>query len=186
MHDDILLTVDPTPRRWHLALRHALGALLFLLVFALAQTALAQTYTGQVIRVSDGDTLNIRYQGGILRVRLAEIDAPEIGHGRQKPGQTDGQPARAALAALVAGQTVRVEQTGTSYKRVVGRVYVGDRDINALLVQQGWAWVEPRYARDPRLYVWQRQARSAGRGIWANPYVVAPWQWRQTMWAKQP
>jgi endonuclease YncB( thermonuclease family) len=60
--------------------------------------------TGQVIRVSDGDTITILASGSQqICIRLAWIDAPER-------GQAFGNVSRAALAVLVAGKTVQVEQ----------------------------------------------------------------------------
>lgn len=57
------------------------------LIFALAflyvtctDTNKAQTYEGKVIKVTDGDSINILYEGKTLRIRLAEIDAPERGN----------------------------------------------------------------------------------------------------------
>lgn len=37
----------------------------------------AVTYQGKVVKVLDGDSINILHQGRPLRIRLAEIDAPE-------------------------------------------------------------------------------------------------------------
>jgi len=39
----------------------------------------AGEYSGKVIKVTDGDFINIIYEGKPLRIRLAEIDAPERG-----------------------------------------------------------------------------------------------------------
>lgn len=40
----------------------------------------ATTYSGKVIKVTDGDSINILHEGKPLKIRLAEIDAPERGN----------------------------------------------------------------------------------------------------------
>jgi endonuclease YncB( thermonuclease family) len=53
----------------------------------------AQTITGRVVRVSDGDTITILASGNReVRVRLAWIDAPEKGR--------DSQTSLAGLSAI--------------------------------------------------------------------------------------
>jgi endonuclease YncB( thermonuclease family) len=59
------------------------------------------------------------------KIRLAGIDAPE-------KGQPFGTKARENLAGKVLGQTVRVEVIDVDrYKREVGRIFLGERFINA-------------------------------------------------------
>jgi endonuclease YncB( thermonuclease family) len=61
------------------SLRGLIGttAWLLALTLLLPALALATTYTGKVIKVVDGDTIDIFYHGEPLRVRLSEIDTPE-------------------------------------------------------------------------------------------------------------
>ena len=50
--------------------------------------------------------------------------------------------AKQALSDLAFGKQARVvEVTKDRYKRIVGRVYVGEIDVNRELVAQGFAWV---------------------------------------------
>lgn len=132
-------------------------------------------YEGKLVSVADGDTIRVLYKGGQLKVRLAEIDTPE-------KAQPYGRRAREALAEMVGGKVVRVvEQDRDRYGRIVGRVYVGDVDVNAELVRRGAAWVYRRYARDKNLLDLEQEAKSAGRGLWAlpEPERMAPWDWRR-------
>ena len=65
---------------------------------------------GRVVSIADGDTIALLTAGNNQhRVRLANIDAPETGHGQARPGQPYGQNARQALAQLLAGKTVRAQ-----------------------------------------------------------------------------
>ena len=150
-----------------------MGALLLLVGSVLAQ---AETVTGRVVGISDGDTLTLRIdRRERLGIRLAGIDAPEL-------DQPYGVEARRALASLARDRTARVEVVDRDdYGRLVGTVYVGGRKINAALVEQGAAWVYRRYNRDPQLPVLEAQAQDARRGLWGLPawQRVPPWEWRR-------
>ena len=65
------------------------------------------------------------------------------------------------------------------YGRTVGRVYVGDLDVNAEMVKRGAAWVYRDYAKDPSRL--ENEAKAAKRGLWALPEAqrCPPWDWRK-------
>jgi endonuclease YncB( thermonuclease family) len=53
---------------------------------------------------------------------------------------------------------------------------LGQHDLNAWLVAQGWALADRSTAPD---YVEQEAAaRAAGKGLWRGQFVP-PWEWRQ-------
>jgi endonuclease YncB( thermonuclease family) len=150
-----------------------------LLVFVsllLAQPAAAEELLGQVVGISDGDTLTLLTQDlRQVRVRLAGIDAPES-------RQPYGSRARQELSQLSFRQSVRVIVEDTDrYGRTVGKVLLRSLDLDAELVRRGAAWVYPQYNRDPALPPLQAAARQAQRGLWALPASeqVPPWDWRQ-------
>ena len=58
-----------------------------------------------------------------------------------------------------------VVQDTDRYGRTVGRVYVGNLDVNAEMIRQGAAWVYRDYAKDPSLYRLENEAKAAKRGI---------------------
>jgi endonuclease YncB( thermonuclease family) len=135
----------------------------------------AQSYEGKVIKVIDGDSINILHEGKPLRIRLAEIDAPER-------GQPFWKKSREALADYVAGKEVTVEEVDIDrYKRIVGQVYIGDLWVNGALVRGGYAYVYPRYVTTERLYEFEEEARESQAGIWKLPESerVKPWEWRK-------
>ena len=135
----------------------------------------AQTYLGKVIKVTDGDSINILYDGKPLRIRLAEIDAPER-------GQPFWKKSREALADYVAGKQVQVVEVDIDrYKRIVGQVYIGETWVNGALVRGGYAYVYPKYATSERLYEFERAAKENQAGIWKLPENerVKPWVWRK-------
>ena len=144
-------------------------------LIASGQPTSAESITGHVVGVADGDTLTVlTAEKRQVRVRLAGIDAPE----RRQPY---GTRARQALSALALGRAARVEVEDIDrYGRAVGRVRVGGRDVNAEMVRRGAAWVYTRYNRDPSLVPLEAEARAVRRGLWALPEAerVPPWEWR--------
>lgn len=154
-----------------------LAAVSFALLLPLANAA-AQSESvlpGVVVGVIDGDTVDVRIESGMIRVRLHGVDAPE----RDQP---QGAAAKAALSALVFSKAVDVEPVEQDrYDRLVARLWLGDLDVNAALVKQGAAWVYRRYAEDPAYCAYEKAARDLGRGLWALPAEqrVAPWEWRR-------
>ncbi len=149
--------------------------LLLIAVMAWAVPGLAAApLMGRVIYVTDGDTLTIDAGDTRYRIRLQEIDAPE----RDQPG---GAEARAALSRRVDRKYVRVDVEGhDDYGRTVGKVWLGNEDVNRDMVRDGHAWVYRRYLKDPSLLADEAAARDAGRGLWASTGAVPPWQWRHS------
>lgn len=132
-----------------------------------------------VVAVSDGDTLTARcgqpgsYQE--VRVRLAEIDAPE-------KAQPYGEKSRQHLAQMCYLQTASIRSIGTDrYGRTLARVGCQGNDANSEQVRVGLAWVYDRYVTDRTLYVLQEAAQKNTLGIWADPNPVAPWEWRRSV-----
>lgn len=134
----------------------------------------AETITGKVVRIADGDTLTLLIDREQIKVRLYGIDAPE-------KGQPFGNRAKQALSDMAFGKTARVEVKDTDrYGRTVGRVFVGDVDVNLELVKRGMAWHYVRYApKDKALAQAERDARTAKRGLWADAKPIPPWEWRK-------
>ncbi len=119
--------------------------ILSLLFLILPLSAEAETLTGKVVGVTDGDTITILVAERTIKVRLAEIDTPER-------GQPWASRAKQALSDKVyRGQAeVRIVDTDR-YGRTVGHVWVGDRHINREMVREGHAWVYRKYLDDKTL-----------------------------------
>ena len=66
------------------------------------------------------------------------------------------------------------------YDRLVAVVGLDDENVNAWLVQQGYAWAYREYTKDKNYCAWEAEARSAHRGLWALPAAQrhAPWEFR--------
>lgn len=131
---------------------------------------------GTVQRVIDGDSLWLvpAAGGAPIELRLQGIDAPEI-------CQAHGAEAKAALQELVANRTVRVRVDGRDvHDRQLGTVFVGERNVNRLMVQEGHAW-SMRYKWDRGPYVAEeRMAKALGRGFNRDGDAVMPRDFRRT------
>ena len=95
----------------------------------------------KVVRVVDGDTIDVEIDGKIERVRYIGIDTPETVDPR-KPVQCFGVEASKKNKELVEGKMVRLEKDITDrdkYKRLLRYVWLGDALINEMLVSQGYA-----------------------------------------------
>jgi len=154
-------------------------------VLLLAAIGSAQSISGKVIGVSDGDTLTLlTADRRSVRVRMHGIDAPES-------RQPFGARAKQRLSELAYGKpvTVRVIETD-QYGRSVGVVYSEDAknlystiaagNLNHILVHEGLAWWYRSFARgDRELERLESGAQVAKRGLWAEPGAIAPWEWRR-------
>ncbi|WP_415258477.1 thermonuclease family protein [Thauera phenylacetica] len=141
----------------------------------LLPTSATLALEGRGVAVADGDTFTILDSTKRQhRVRLSEIDAPE-------KGQPFGSRAKQALSDLCFGRVAEIRDTSADrYGRVVGAVYSDGRSANAELVRQGMAWVYVQHARrGSELFIMERDARDANRGVWSDPKPVPPWEWRR-------
>ena len=125
-----------------------------------------------VTGVADGDTLYASVDGHSIRIRLAQIDAPEN-------AQAFGRRSEQSLRELVGKRRVELAWKSLDrYGRPIPQVAVDGLDVNAEQVRRRFAWVFPRYSHDAALIALEVQTMSAGVGLWADPHPVAPWEWR--------
>lgn len=134
-------------------------------------------WPAHVIAVTDGDTLIVAptTEGGLVRIRLHGIDAPER-------RQDYGEEAKNFVGETVLSALVEIDDLGIDrYGRIVAVVTLQDGEtLQATLLRAGLAWVWSRYCRD--CADWeslQAESRAAGRGLWQDPAPVPPWDWRR-------
>jgi endonuclease YncB( thermonuclease family) len=148
---------------------------LLLPLLAAAGAASADTISGNVIAIHDGDTLTLvdkdkkRY-----RIRLAAIDAPER-------KQAYGTRSRNSLAEICFQKPAVVETTEKdSYGRVIGKVSCAGVDANTEQVRRGMAWVNARSTLpNSPLPEMEANARLRKLGLWAGEKPEPPWKWRE-------
>ena len=139
------------------------------------------TFHGVIVGVVDGDTIDVRFgptedrEFLTLRVRLAEIDAPER-------GQPWGKQARDAVKDDWILDEVRINYESLDRNgRIVGTVTreSDGENLNASLVRRGLAWHYTRYSKSEHLAALQKAAQESKRGLWADASPVAPETWRR-------
>jgi micrococcal nuclease len=125
----------------------------------------------EVLRVIDGDTIEVDLDGRTEDVRYIGVDTPET----VKPGepvQCFGPEASAFNHELVEDRVVRLEfdhELRDVYGRLLAYVFTGGRFVNAELIEGGYARtleIEPNTSRAEQLGRLEDAAGAAGRGLW--------------------
>ena len=147
------------------------------LILMLFLAPASQAYAQLVTRVVDGDTLIVQSVG---RVRLIGVDTPETVDPR-RPVQFFGKEASVFTHHMAQGKVVRLEydvERKDRFGRTLAYVYLPDGTfLNAEIVKQGYGHA---YTQFPFRYLgqfqgYEREARAAGRGLWAEaPAVTRP------------
>lgn len=140
----------------------------------------------RVVRVLDGDTVDVKLRGRNTRIRLDSIDCPE-------DGQPWGDKAKFGLIKLVGGKNVSLEGHGLDYHgRSLATIFVKYdnspklMNVNERMVTLGHAWVMRRYYthlprdRQNSLNRLENWAKSKKVGLWNTANPIPPWKWRIT------
>ena len=145
----------------------------YLLTLSLAAGFLSAYIPLEDIRVIDGDTIRAEVKGKEIKIRLVEIDAPEM-------NQPFGVKSKIFLNRLLYKKNVTLIAQGEDrYGRTLGEIYANGESANTLMIKFGFAWVYDRYAKDSSLYEYQDQARARSLGLWQAKDPIAPWVWRK-------
>jgi endonuclease YncB( thermonuclease family) len=149
-----------------------LAAILVVLLASSPATATVLTGSATIV---DGDTLEI---SGV-RVRLFGVDAPETDQVcLNEAGRlySCGIAAREFIKSLVHGAPIScVGDKHDRYKRLLAICYLGNDDLNAKLVEAGWALAYVQYSN--KYVSAEIGALSRSAGLWAGGFF-APWEWR--------
>lgn len=150
--------------------------LLALFLIAAAVIVSGAEIIGQVVGVSDGDTITIldNLDKGRFRVRLYGIDAPE-------KRQAFGNKAKGYLSGLIFGKQVTVRYSSIDrYGRIVGRIYLDKKDIALAMLSAGYAWHYVHFDKSPEYAAAEKKARAGRLGLWSDTSAVPPWDFRQS------
>lgn len=155
--------------------------LAFSLVLAI-QSVSAETLRGRVVGVMDGDTVKVLDASNTQwKIRLVGIDAPE-------KKQAFGIRSKEHLSDLIYNKQVTIEYTKKDrYGRTLGKILIDGVDANLEQVKAGFAWHYKQYAKEQSIEDRvqysnaEDQARSVGRGLWADASPLPPWEFRKEM-----
>ncbi|MDO9051641.1 MAG: thermonuclease family protein [Methylotenera sp.] len=143
-------------------------------------TSLADQLQGKVIKVTDGDTVNVLTNDNELhKIRLSGIDAPE-------KKQAFGNKSKQALDDEIGGKVVTVEfNKRDRYQRIIGKIMFNGKDVNLHQIQRGLAWHYKKYQNEQEVedrsiyadaeYLAQRDKL----GLWADTNAMPPWDFRK-------
>ncbi|AJD01452.1 thermonuclease family protein [Campylobacter lari] len=148
-----------------------------LIMFFLIAFAYILNYDGgsyinaKVSHVIDGDTIEAKFEDKKLKIRLFGIDAPES-------DQAYGKMAMQFLSAIALNKEVVLSvKDEDKYGRILAIVYLNDKDINQVMVKNGFAWAYEHYSD---LYVnEQNYAKENKKGLWADENPIEPYKWRR-------
>ena len=108
---------------------------------ALLAAAMLSLSAADVVRVHDGDTITIRYQGADQRVRFRGIDTPELWKPRcRREARLAAQAQAFVRSRLRAARTIRlveVDPRSDPYGRWLAWVYVDGESLAALTIEAG-------------------------------------------------
>jgi len=136
-------------------------------------SAFGEEFFARVIVVLDGDTVLIRRSNRLVRIRLAEIDAPE-------KAQIFGATSKRSLSDMVMGKQVKIiSETMDQYGRMVAHLSINGLDVNAEQIHRGMAWEYSSYHSNKALIALQNEAKQVPRGLWALSNPTPPWEWRK-------
>lgn len=124
-----------------------------------ALLAQKEAVCGDIV-VVDGDSIKALCEQERIMVRLYGIDAPEM---KQAPY---GERAKKALAMALPDK-VRIKFYGLDfYQRMLGELYVKERNINEQMVREGYAVAYADSKTQKRYKQAQQQAQQEKLGVW--------------------
>ena len=146
------------------------------LMFIILPQADLKTINGKVISIKDGDTFSIKDQRGkFYKVRLADVDAPEI-------AQPFGRPAKRLIEDLALNQVVRINYTQVDkYKRLIGKVFLlNGKILNEEALKAGLAWhYRVKHPYSTYLEKMEYKAWKRKMGLWVQEKPIPPWEFRR-------
>lgn len=146
-----------------------------IILFCLSTTFAYSDFSGKVVKVIDGDTVDILTANKQkIRVRLLDIDAPES-------KQAYGNASRKYLASLIAAKNVFVKESKKDiYERSLGTIFLNEMNINEKMVENGYAWAY-RYkgvANNKLMVKLETRAKQNKKELWKDKHPIAPWNYR--------
>lgn len=142
---------------------------------------LAEEIKGTVTSVHDGDSITVQVEKTKYKIRLTEIDAPEL-------NQAYGVDSQRVLSTELLNQTVRVKINGQDrYGRKLGEVFLREQSVNLKQVQRGAAWRYVAYSKRASFREAEESARTQRLGLWGTDSPPeAPWVFRQRKGSRTP
>ncbi|MBR6689644.1 MAG: thermonuclease family protein [Clostridia bacterium] len=128
----------------------------------------------EVVRVVDGDTIVVDFNGKDEKVRLIGVDTPESVHADETKNTKEGILVSDYTKSKLTGKKVKLEfdvQERDKYGRLLAYVYIDGEMYNKHLLEIGYAKIATyppnvKYVEDFKEI--QKQARENKVGLWAE------------------
>ncbi len=144
---------------------------------------LCGAFQARVVKVVDGDTVLIEYQGGTRPIHLVEIDCPQL-------SQPYGKAARDLTRLCLEGKMAEIHSRNGLHASDI-RTPEG-RSISFLLMRKGLAWYPKNYNRQDPLNMsrfdglgkLEKTARKRRIGLWSQADPQPPWtlhKWQESV-----
>ncbi len=128
-----------------------------------------------VVRIIDGDTVEIKYKGKLTSVQLFGVNAPETTVHPSKPPEPYGQEAHNYLQELLSDDSIFLrldEHMWDQYERILGYVYRASDGVfvNLEMIREGYAKVDIRYPfKYEELFTdYESRAKNDRKGLWSR------------------
>jgi len=131
-------------------------------------------FKAKVIKVRDGDTVEVLYRKQTVVIRLEHVDCPE----RKQPYN---KRAKKFTTEFCFDKRVKIISKGKfdRYKRLIAEVVVNKKILNQELVKNGYALHYKRYSKDKEYANLEVKAHKEKVGMWSQENLIAPWLYRK-------
>ena len=174
-------------------IKHCRNLILLLTALLLAIPGMAIAGQYKVIRVVDGDTIVINYNGKKEKVRLLCVNTPESVHPDKKQNIPMGKVASKYAQKKLAGKYVKLEfeikRLRGYYGRLLAYVFVDGQNLNLDLVRQGLSPYYTKYGKsekyDSVFRAAEKQARKEELNIWGDPKLTQKYLRLKSKWGQR-
>lgn len=129
----------------------------------------------KVVKVVDGDTIDIMANGKKIRVRLIGIDTPEK-NDKRKPVECFAYEASKKLNDLISNKRInlyndRTQADKDKYNRLLRYVVLNGKNINKTMIEDGYAYeytYNIPYKYQTEFKAAQQSAQAGSKGLWST------------------
>ena len=174
-------------------IKHCRNLILLLTALLLAIPGMAIAGQYKVIRVVDGDTIVINYNGKKEKVRLLCVNTPESVHPDKKQNIPMGKVASKYTKKKLTGKYVKLEfeidRLRGYYGRLLAYVFIDGQNLNLDLVRQGLSPYYTKYGKsekyDSVFRAAEKQARKEKLNIWGDPELSKKYLRLKSKWGQR-
>ena len=176
--NQLKIIIDQLKRKLKRVTIGLISALIIIAVVSIGFLFLRPTQTDtnyQVIRIIDGDTVEILYEDQITSVQLVGVNAPETTANPNQPPEPYGEQATAFLQEFLLDKSIYLRfdiSKRDKYNRLLGYVYRASDSIfvNLEIIREGYGRVDARYPfkHEDTFTNYESRAKAARKGLWGR------------------